>query len=243
MTEKMTYQKTPADLTGEERPSHILVVDDDPNTLELLRIKLHRSGYRVSSAPNGSQALTCINQDPPDLILLDLIMPGMSGIQACRIIRVQTSLPIIMISACDSREKMIEALQEGADDFLTKPFSLHELTARIRAVLRRSRQPHHPESICVCVGELKADFFSGSIFYRDSSLDFTPTENDLMLELLLYPNQVIPHERLLEHVWGEAYQDSVEYLHMYIGRLRKKIQHVPEVSIQSISGTGYLLQT
>jgi len=241
MKDQKIQNNNSPDLTSQERPSHILVVDDDPNTLELLRIKLHRSGYQVSSAPNGKQALTCINQDPPDLILLDLIMPGMNGIQVCRIIRAQTSLPIIMISACDSREKVIEALQEGADDFLTKPFSLHELTARIRAVLRRSTQPSQPEKICVCVGKLKADFYSGSISYQDTLLDFTPTENDLMLELLLYPNQVIPHERLLEHVWGDAYQDNVEYLHMYISRLRKKIQHVPEVTIQSISGSGYLL--
>lgn len=243
MSDQNFHRKNPPDLSQADQPNHLLVVDDDLNTLELFWIQLKQAGYRVSRADSGKEALRLIREVPPDLVLLDLMMPGMGGIQACRIIRANSFLPIIVISAYDSLEKKVEALQEGADDYLTKPISMQELLARIRAVLRRSRQPSAPEKICFQVGQLRVDFHTGSITYQDSSLDFTPTENNLMLELLLYPNQVITHDQLLEHVWGDSYQDHVEYLHMYIGRLRKKIRNLPEIAIQNISGTGYMLNT
>jgi len=237
------HRKNPPDLSQEDQPSHLLVVDDDLNTLELFWIQLKQAGYRVSRAESGKEALSLIEKAPPDLVLLDLMMPGMAGIQACRIIRANSSLPIIVISVYDSLEKKVEALQEGADDYLTKPISMQELLARIRSLLRRSRQPSFPEKICFQVGQLKVDFYTGSITYQGRPLDFTPTENNLMLELLLYPNQVITHDQLLKHVWGNSYRDHVEYLHMYIGRLRKKTRNLPEIAIQNISGTGYMLNT
>jgi two-component system KDP operon response regulator KdpE len=204
----------------------VLVVDDEPQIRRVLRSTLAARGYEVQDAPSGEDALTAIRQNRFDLVLLDVNMPGMGGLEACREIRAGSAVAIIMLTVSDSEEDKVGALDAGADDYVTKPFGMPELLARIRAALRRL--PAYPErDQLVVVGELQVNFMLRRVIARDREIRLTPKEFDLLQYLIANPNVPIPHAKLLQAVWGPDYGDQLQYLRVFVNQLRKKIEPDP----------------
>jgi two-component system KDP operon response regulator KdpE len=222
-------------------PEHILLVDDDEAILKLVRMHLEKRGVQVSIAKDGVEALAEFHKNKPDLILLDLMMPTVDGLHVCRAVRTNAITPIIVISAIGMEEKKVEALDLGADDYLVKPFGVKELMARVRAVYRRRLYSTTPRESLVKVGELFADLESGALILKGESVHLTPTEFKLFAELLKKRDEIVTHKQLLHKVWGRSYTESIEYLHMYIGRLRKKLAGCPDLEIETHVGSGYSL--
>lgn len=202
----------------------ILVVDDEPQIRRTLRATLVPQGYIVHDAADGEQALDALRDHKPDLVLLDLNLPRMSGLAACRAIRESSDAAIIVLTVRDSDKDKVEVLDAGADDYVTKPFSTPELLARIRAALRRMPDQ---EPARLALGDLTIDFASRRILSPGGPLRITPKEFDLLRYLVANANQVIPHRKLLQAVWGPEYGDEVEYLRVFINQLRKKIEPDP----------------
>ncbi len=238
---KAHTRERPPGLLVDSIPEHVLIVDDDRETLDLLSVQVKDHASRVTTASGGTEALKVLHKDPPDLILLDLMMPKVDGFQVCKAIRANHKTPIIVISALEKEEEKVRALDLGADDYLSKPYKTQELLARIRAVMRRSADQNSRKKISIKVGDFLADLNSGDVSYQEEPIQLTPTEFNLLTELLLHPDESIRHERLLTRVWGNAYTDNVEYLHMYISRLRKKLAGVKEFKILTCPGFGYKL--
>ena len=206
--------------------ARVLVVDDDPSIRRVLRTALAGQGYESIEARNGKEAMEKLNQDKPDLILLDVNMPRMNGIEACRAIRAISEIPIIMRTVRDAEADKIETLDSGADDYMTKPFSAPELMARIRAALRRSSQV--PRNIQVVrFDDLEINFNLRRVVVGDREARLTPKEFDLLQFMVAHPNVPIPHTKLLQSVWGADYGDEVEYLRVFVNQLRKKIEKDP----------------
>ena len=204
----------------------VLVVDDEPQIRRVLRSTLAARGYEVHDAPTGEDALTAIRQNRFDLVLLDVNMPGMGGLEACREIRAGSAVAIIMLTVSDSEEDKVGALDAGADDYVTTPFGMPELLARIRAALRRL--PAYPErDQLVVVGELQVNFMLRRVIARDREIRLTPKEFDLLQYLIANPNVPIPHAKLLQAVWGPDYGEETESLRVVINQLRKKIEPDP----------------
>jgi len=204
----------------------VLVVDDEPQIRRVLRSTLAARGYEVHDAPTGEDALAAIRQNRFDLVLLDVNMPGMGGLEACREIRAGSAVAIIMLTVSDSEEDKVGALDAGADDYVTKPFGMPELLARIRAALRRL--PAYPErDQLVVVGELQVNFMLRRVIARDREIRLTPKEFDLLQYLIANPNVPIPHAKLLQAVWGPDYGDQLQYLRVFVNQLRKKIEPDP----------------
>ena len=204
----------------------VLVVDDEPQIRRVLRSALAARGYEVQDAPSGEDALACLRQSRFDLVLLDVNMPGMGGLEACREIRAGSAAAIIMLTVSDSEEDKVGALDAGADDYVTKPFGMPELLARIRAALRRL--PAYPErDQLVVVGELQINFMLRRVIASDREIRLTPKEFDLLQYLIANPNVPIPHARLLQAVWGPDYGDQLQYLRVFVNQLRKKIEPDP----------------
>jgi len=204
----------------------VLVVDDEPQIRRVLRSTLAARGYEVQDAPTGEDALTCIRHSRFDLVLLDVNMPGMGGLEACREIRAGSAAAIIMLTVSDSEADKVGALDAGADDYVTKPFGMPELLARIRAALRRL--PAYPErDQLVVVGELQINFMLRRVIASDREIRLTPKEFDLLQYLIANPNVPIPHARLLQAVWGPDYGDQLQYLRVFVNQLRKKIEPDP----------------
>ena len=224
-------------------PEHILVVDDDRETLELLSVQLKGHSGRVTAVNSGAKTLKVVRKDPPDLILLDLMMPKLDGFQVCKAVRANYTMPIIVISALGQDKEVVKALDLGADDYLIKPYSSQELMARIRAVMRRSADQNNRKKITIKVGTFTADLSTGNMSRDGEPIQLTPTEFNLLTELLLHPDESVRHERLLASVWGSSYTRNVEYLHMYISRLRKKLVGVKEFELITCPGIGYKLKT
>jgi len=206
----------------------ILVVDDEPQIRRIMRTTLTGSGYEVDDAKTGEEALEKLRSFRPELILLDINMPGMGGIAACRALRADPNVAIIMLTVRNAEADKIEALDAGADDFITKPFSTPELLARIRAALRRVPVQAHSSGTRVEVGKLVIDFAARTVSLGSTSARLTPKELDLLRYLTQHPNQAIPHRELLQAVWGPDYGDQVDYLRVFIKNLRKKIEPNPE---------------
>lgn len=205
--------------------ARILVVDDEPQIRRTLRATLVPQGYTVADAADGEQALGMLGEHKPDLVLLDLNMPGMSGLETCRAIRAATSdTAIIVLTVRDKEKDKVEVLDAGADDFVTKPFGTPELLARIRAALRRLPDEAPAK---LRLGEWTVDFASRRILNRQPEGHLTPKEYDLLRYLAANPNQVIPHRKLLQAVWGPEYGEEVEYLRVFVNQLRKKIEANP----------------
>jgi two-component system KDP operon response regulator KdpE len=206
----------------------ILVVDDDPQIRRAMRTTLTGRGYEVADARTGEEALEALRSGNYDLVLLDMNMPGMGGIETCRLIRSSSEVAIVMLTVSNSEKDKVEALDAGADDYITKPFSTPELLARIRATLRRL--PHAPEH-----GDLKEldhrgveiDLASRQVNVHGRASRLTAKEFDLLSYLLARPNKTISHRELLQAVWGPDYGDELEYLRVFINRLRKKIEPDP----------------
>jgi len=204
----------------------ILVVDDEPQIRRVLRSTLTSRGYEVHDARTGEDALESIRESRFDLILLDVNMPGMSGLAACRQIRASSEVAIIMLTVSDSEGDKVAALDAGADDYVTKPFGTPELLARIRAALRRL--PTLPErDASVQVGDLQINLMLRRVVANDREIRLTPKEFDLLHYLVVNPNLPIPHARLLQAVWGPDYGDQVQYLRVFVNQLRKKIEPDP----------------
>jgi two-component system KDP operon response regulator KdpE len=206
----------------------ILIVDDDPQIRRVLKIALTEEGYEVSEARSGEEAEGKLRGSRYDLMLLDMNMPGMGGLETCTSVRATSEIAIIMLTVRDSEGDKVAALDAGADDFITKPFSTPELLARIRASLRRA--PMAPEGGVkqVALGEARVDFQTRKVTVRGKEIRLTPKEFDLLRYLILHPNRAIPHRELLQAVWGPDYGDEAEYLRVFIKQLRRKIEPKPE---------------
>jgi two-component system, OmpR family, KDP operon response regulator KdpE len=205
----------------------ILVIDDQPKIRRFMRTTLVGDGYEVEDAKTGEEGLARMREFRPDLVLLDINMPGMGGLAACREIRSNANIAIIMLTVRNSEEDKVAALDAGADDFVTKPFSTPELLARIRAALRRlPTSQSSPER--VRVGETVIDFAARTIIRGSASIHLTPKELDLLRHLTQHANQALTHRELLQAVWGPDYGDQVDYLRVFIKNLRKKIEPNPD---------------
>jgi two-component system KDP operon response regulator KdpE len=207
--------------------ARILVVDDEPQIRRVMRTTLTAEGYIVSDARSGEEALERLREDLPDLILLDMNMPGMGGLETCREIRSGSDAAIIMLTVRNTEQDKVDALDAGADDYITKPFNSRELLARIRAALRRL--PVSPDSgpAVIKTGDIEIDIAARRLTVRGQTVRLTPKEFDLLNYFVHNPNLPIPHTKLLQAVWGPDYGDQVEYLRVFVNQLRKKIEAQP----------------
>ena len=207
--------------------SRILVVDDEPQLRRALRSTLSALGFVVSDAESGDAALERVREEKFDLILLDITMPGLSGLETCRAMRARSDVSILMLTVRDRAEDKIEALDAGADGYVTKPFDVNELLARIRATLRRAPVSALAESGVLQLGGLEIRFHERQVRVAGRVTRLTPTELDLLHYFVTHPNSVLPHDKILQAVWGPDYGDEVEYLRVFVNQLRKKIEQDP----------------
>ncbi|MBV8084621.1 MAG: response regulator transcription factor [Chloroflexi bacterium] len=220
-----------------------VIIDDEPNLVKFVGQNLRARGYDVADATNGLDGVELVRRFKPDLIILDLNMPGMDGFEVCSYVRHFTDAPIIMLTASGNEGDKIHALDLGADDYLTKPFGVGELMARVRAVTRRAdRALEHPrrESM-VRSGELEFDFDHRRVTRAGEPVKLTPLEYAMLEELVNHPDVVVGHRQLLSAVWGAEYRDETEYLRVYMGRLRRKLESDPvnPRHFQTEPGVGY----
>jgi two-component system KDP operon response regulator KdpE len=205
----------------------ILIIDDEPQIRRIMRVTLTGAGYEVDDAKTGEEGLVKVREFRPDLVLLDINMPGMGGLAACKAIRADANTAIIMLTVHNTEAAKVEALDAGADDFITKPFSTPELLARIRAALRRLPVAQSSPSK-LQVGRLTIDFASRTVTQGATTSHLTPKELDLLRYLTQRANEFVPHRELLQAVWGPDYGDQVDYLRAFIKSLRKKIELNPD---------------
>ena len=207
--------------------SRILVVDDEPQLRRVLRSTLSALGFIVADAETGEAALERVRDEKFDLILLDINMPGLSGLETCRAIRARSDVSILMLTVRDRTEDKIQALDAGADGYVTKPFDVNELLARIRAALRRSPASALGESRVLRLKGLEVSFRDRQVKAKGRVTRLTPTELDLLHYFVTHPNEVLHHDKILQAVWGPDYGDEVEYLRVFVNQLRKKIEPDP----------------
>jgi len=205
--------------------SRVLVVDDEPQITRVLRTVLTSQGYLVQTAGEGQSALSSFVEWRPELVITDLFMPHMDGLELCRRIRAISNVPIIVLSVKGEERTKVEALDSGADDYVTKPFGIDELLARVRAALRRSGG--ETDLSAFEAGEFKIDLEARRVHVHGQEVRLTPKEFDLFVYMARHPNRVITHRTLLEAVWGEASQEQPEYLRVFMGQLRKKLEPDP----------------
>jgi two-component system KDP operon response regulator KdpE len=204
---------------------NILVVDDESQITRVLRTALSSHGYAVRTAGDGDEGLEIMREWMPDLVITDLSMPNMGGLELCRRIRTKSQLPIIILSVRGEEKMKVEALDAGADDYVTKPFSMNELLARVRAGLRRTpSSTPQPELTQLKVGDFHIDFSTRLVHVRDREVRLTPKEFDLLTYLVQHPNKVLTHRTLLAAVWGGNSTDQPEYLRVFMNHLRKKLE-------------------
>jgi two-component system KDP operon response regulator KdpE len=206
--------------------SRVLVVDDEPQITRVLKTVLSSQGYQVRTAAEAESALSSLNEWHPELVITDLYMPRMNGVELCRRIRAMSSVPIIVLSVKGEERTKVEALDSGADDYVTKPFGTDELLARVRAALRR-RGTAAPDVSSFDVGDFRIDLDARRVHIHGNEVRLTPKEFDLFVYLARHPNRVLTHRTLLEAVWGEASQEQPEYLRVFMGQLRKKLETDP----------------
>lgn len=221
----------------------VLVVDDEKSLRDFVRRNLDIRGYEVHTAANGLEALAIFHNERIDLVILDLMMPHMDGLETIRRMRQSSLLPIIVLSAMGQEEDKIQALNLGADDYLTKPFGVGELMARLQAALRRAQWTGSPSVVAsrLVHGELVADLERHEVTINGRFLELTPTEFQLLVYLIENAGKALPHQAILQHVWGPEYGQETEYLRVYIGRLRQKIELNPAQPkyLLTIRGIGY----
>ena len=208
---------------------HILIVDDEPQITRVLRRSLTTHGYEVRSAADGESALETFGDWPADLVIADLSMPNMDGLELCRRLRVLSSVPIIVLSVKGEEQTKVDALDAGADDYVTKPFGMNELLARIRAALRRVRELNsiNNASTLIEAGDFRINLESRTVTVGGREVHLTPKEYDLLTYLIRHPGKVITHYALLGALWGSHSLEQTEYLRVFIGQLRKKIEPDP----------------
>ena len=216
----------------------ILVVDDDQALAEMLGIVLRGEGYEPFFCADGDQALATFRETKPDLVLLDLMLPGTDGIDVCRAIRAESGIPIVMLTAKSDTVDVVVGLESGADDYVVKPFKPRELVARVRARMRRSEEPA-PESLQI--GDLDIDVAGHSVRRGEETIPLTPLEFDLLVALARKPWQVFTRELLLEQVWGYRHAADTRLVNVHVQRLRAKIERDPEHPqiVVTVRGVGY----
>jgi len=221
--------------------AHILVIDDEPQILRALRTILTAREFRVSTAGTGEQGLALAAAEQPDLIILDLSLPDMDGVEVCRNLREWTQTPVVVLSVRDSEQDKVRALDIGADDYLTKPFSIDELLARIRVALRHSAPAPARQKTVVRAGPLEIDLVNLAVRRHGEEVKLTATEFRLLAYLAANAGRVLTHRSILAHVWDPADADHVEYLRVFIRQLRKKLEEDPEQPqyILNEPGVGY----
>jgi two-component system KDP operon response regulator KdpE len=202
----------------------ILLIDDEPQIRRVLRTSLASKGAQVLDVASGEEAIELLRRQTVDLILLDLNMPGMGGLAACRAIRNGWDVPIIVVSVRETDQDKVQALDAGADDYVTKPFSFDELMARMRAALRRSGFATDTTPQKISVPGLEVDFQNRRVTASGMNVRLTPTEFDILRYMVSQANKPVPHKRLLQAIWGPDYGDQIEYLRVFINQLRKKIE-------------------
>jgi two-component system KDP operon response regulator KdpE len=205
---------------------HILVVDDESQITRVLRTSLSAHGYDIRVANDGETALEIMKDWSPDLVITDLAMPNMDGLELCRRLRAKTEIPIIVLSVRGEERTKVKALDAGADDYVTKPFGIEELLARVRANLRRKRT-QESEAAPIEVGDFKIDLEARTVFVKDRAVHLTPKEFDVLVYLARHAGKVVTHRVLLGAVWGGERTEQVEYLRVFIAQLRKKIEPSP----------------
>jgi len=204
---------------------NILVVDDEAQITRVLRTTLTGHGYAVRTAGDGDEAIEVMREWEPDLVITDLSMPNMGGLELCRRIRTKSQAPIIVLSVRGEEKVKVEALDSGADDYVTKPFSMNEMIARVRAGLRRAGMPQSSmEQTRIDVGDFHIDFSTRQVLVRDREVRLTPKEFELLIYLANHPNKVITHRALLNAIWGANSTEQPEYLRVFINHLRKKLE-------------------
>jgi two-component system KDP operon response regulator KdpE len=227
---------------GKRSMGNILIVEDDANVRKLVSVNLEKRGYKLTEAPDGNQAMFLFRQNTFDLVLLDLVLPGISGVDVCSWIRARSDTPIIVLSGLKDEELKVTALDAGADDYITKPFGHEELLARVRAVLRRAApSPNETGQKKLQIGDLTIDFETRRVRIREDDISLTKTEYAILVELANHPDAVVDHNTLLARVWGPQYRDASHYLHIYLGRVRKKLGGHGDL-LETIPGVGYRLQ-
>jgi two-component system KDP operon response regulator KdpE len=223
--------------------ARVLVVDDEPAILRAVQTNLMRHGLQVGTAASGQEALQAIERFHPDVLVLDLGLPDMEGIDVIRAIRAHSSLPIVVLSAREAERDKVQALDLGADDYLTKPFGVDELLARVRVALRHAARPPQGTAPVFRTGELEVDLERRRVAVGGREVHLTPTEYELLKALVTHANKVLTDRMLLQQVWGSAYGDEAHYLHVYVARLRKKLEPDPQAPryIGTEPGVGYRL--
>ena len=222
--------------------ARVLVVDDEPQILRGLRVVLRNAGFQVDVAATKAEALDALAARPPDAMVLDLVLPDGSGVEVCEEVRRWSGLPIIVLSAVGDEREKVRALDAGADDYVTKPFGSEELTARLRAVLRRAADAGADPS--VTVGDLTVDLAARRVLVRDEEVHLTPIEFDLLRVLATHRGKLVTHHQLLHEVWGPGYEDETHYLRVHVAHIRAKIEADPSRPRLLVTdpGVGYRLR-
>ena len=221
----------------------ILVVDDDPRTVEIVRLRLERDGFRVHAAADGEAALAAVRDLSPDLIVLDLMLPKIDGLDVCHILRTEheREIPIIMLTARATEEDTLLGLDSGADDYLTKPFSPRELSARVQAVLRRAARAEGTEPAALALGDLTVNPRTYAVTRAGAEIHLTRTEFSLLATLIAEPERAFTRLELIDRVFGYAYDGLERTIDVHVTNLRKKLEPVPSRPryVQTVYGVGY----
>jgi len=225
--------------------ARVLVVDDEATLVDTIRYNLRREGYEVQVAGEGNEAIRLARASSPDLVVLDLMLPGLDGLEVCRQLRRESTVPILMLTAKDDEVDKIVGLEVGADDYMTKPFSMRELLARVRAMLRRSRMAQQATDAdgaqAVRSGDLEADPLQRRVVLREKSLQLKPKEFDLLVYLMQQRGRVLTRDQLLEKVWGYTFGGDTRTVDVHIRWLREKIEEDPGTPcrLETVRGVGY----
>jgi two-component system KDP operon response regulator KdpE len=211
-------------MTNTDKKRNILVVDDEAQITRVLKTMLSAQGYGIRTAADGKLALEEFKSWSPDLVITDLRMPNMDGLELCRRIRTESRIPIIVLSVKGEETIKVEALDAGADDYVTKPFNVNELLARVRAALRRTAVPEQGDTPVIAVGDFLIDIPARRVEVRNQEVHLTPKEFDLLVFLARHPGKVVTHRALLAAVWGPNSVQQPEYLRVFVGHLRKKLE-------------------
>ena len=224
-----------------KRGASILVVDDEREIVRALKRSLSAHGFTVITASNGEEAIEIFSQQRPDLILLDLLLPGISGLEVCRRVRKISNVPIIVLSVKDAEHDKVEALDLGADDYVAKPFGMKEVLARVHVAIRRVAQPPSGTEPRFQAGPLSVDFALRRVQVHEREVSLTPTEYDLLKVFIIHRGKILTRQMLLKEVWGNETHARTHSLHVYVAQLRQKIEPVPERPrlILNIPGVGY----